>query len=134
MAAFIGETNLVEGTVVDASGAGVRVRTALGELLSTGPARSFAHQDAKVWVSLRPECLALQSDPASPGSNAITGEIEATTYLGEIAEHRFRSGTELLRIYELNPRPLDGASRAATRTAAVASADVTLLPFDAEAR
>jgi iron(III) transport system ATP-binding protein len=130
VAAFIGETNLVEGTVVGEGTAGVRVRTPLGELLSTGPARSFARPDAKVWVSLRPECVALRVDPSSTGWNAVTGKIEATTYLGEIAEHRFRCGTELLRIYELNPRPADGASH----TAAVSPADVTLLPFDGDAR
>src|SRR5258706_14816738 len=46
VAAFIGEANLVEGMVVDARGAGVRVRTAPGSLLSTRTPPSFAHQDA----------------------------------------------------------------------------------------
>src|SRR6185369_4722202 len=41
VAAFIGETNLLAGTVVDDDATGVRVRTPLGELVSTGPARPF---------------------------------------------------------------------------------------------
>jgi len=79
VAAFIGETNLLEGTVLDESSAGLRIRTALGELLSTGPARPFARQGAKVWVSLRPECLGFAADSPSVNANAITGEIETTT-------------------------------------------------------
>jgi iron(III) transport system ATP-binding protein len=129
VAAFIGETNLVEGTVEQERDGGVRVRTALGDLTSNGPARPFVRQGAKVWVSLRPECFSLGSSEAATDSNTLAGKVEATMYLGEIAEHRFRTGTELLRIYEINPRPTD----VALRTVSIAPADVTLLPFDGEA-
>jgi iron(III) transport system ATP-binding protein len=126
VAAFIGETNLLEGTVAQESPDGIRVRTALGDLFSTGPARPFAREGAMVWVSLRPECFSLGTSSASNQSNALSGEIEATMYLGEIAEHRFRSGAELLRIYEINPGPKDPA----IRTAVIAPGDVTLLPHE----
>jgi hypothetical protein len=95
-------------------------------LVSSGPLRPFAREGAKVWVSLRPECFSLGNSSAPTEPNTLSGEIEATMYLGEIAEHRFRSGTELLRVYEINPRPSD----AAIRTAVIAPGDVTLLPYE----
>jgi iron(III) transport system ATP-binding protein len=128
VASFLGETNLIEGTIEEESDAGARVRTALGELVTNGPAGPFVRKGAKVWVSLRPECFSLSTSPAAGQSNSLSGEIEGTMYLGEIAEHRFRTGAKVLRIYEINPSPKDGAPR----TASIAPTDVTLLPFDAE--
>ncbi|HEX9294698.1 MAG TPA: ABC transporter ATP-binding protein [Polyangiaceae bacterium] len=129
VAGFIGETNLLEGTVAETSAKEVRVRTAAGELLAVRPDWDV-RDDLKVWVSLRPECLRLA--PASVGSsppNAIAGTLDATTYLGEIAEHRLRSGNLYLRVYELNP---GAASSPVDRSvvATVSPADVVLLPFD----
>src|SRR5258708_15757781 len=49
VAAFVGETNLVKGTVTGEDSTGIRVRTTFGELISTGPARPFAGRDAEVW-------------------------------------------------------------------------------------
>ena len=52
------------------------------------------------------------------------------TTLGEISEHRFRAGEEVLRIYELNPRlSTDAGGREIKLT--VRPSDVVLLPFDA---
>jgi iron(III) transport system ATP-binding protein len=127
VAAFIGETNLVEATVVGVGSDDVRVRTALGELTAEKRPDVAAESGEKVWVSLRPECFAWKdADASALTANTIAGEIESTTYLGEIAEHRFRSGTETLRIYELNPRVI----KRERAFASVAPADVMLLPFD----
>jgi iron(III) transport system ATP-binding protein len=126
VAAFVGETNLLEGTVADASADEVRVRTEAFELVAKGPDRPFARTGNKVWVSVRPECLTLRSAAEAADVNGIAGAIESTAYLGEIAEHRFRVGNMLLRAYELNPSGGAGAARVAT----VRPEDVTLLPFD----
>jgi iron(III) transport system ATP-binding protein len=127
VASFIGETNLLGATVRSVDEGTVRVDTALGELVA---ARRFATAvGSRLSVSLRPECLALTEDRAAVNSFGVT--VEGTTYLGELAEHRVRSGTEVLRVYELNP----GAWKwPAGRTAVVAvdPSDVVLLPPESD--
>ena len=115
VASFIGETNLLAGTVVAAESGEVRVRTAIGELAALEAARLDVEVGMPVWVSLRPECLSLTAAGGAPLPNAAAGELESTDYLGEIAEHRFRAGSELLRIYELNPRATRCRRREPTR-------------------
>jgi hypothetical protein len=82
-----------------------------------------------VWVSLRPECLSLTASDGASHPNAIAGQIESTAYLGEIAEHRFRAGGDVLRVHEINPR----ATRSeGPRRALIAPADVVLVPTDGD--
>jgi len=129
VAAFMGETNLLSGTVVTARPDEVRVHTAIGELVALGRPDLPIEAGSPVWVSLRPECLSLRA-AGSPPLNCVSGELESTTYLGEIAEHRLRAGTELLRIHEINPRttrPIGGGL-----SAVIAPADVVLVPTDDE--
>ena len=130
VAEFMGETNLLAGTVVSVASDIVRVRTAVGELTASGRPTFAADAGTTVWVSLRPECLSLTEPDGASVLNAISGQIERTAYLGEIAEHGFRAGSELLRIHELNPRatrPADG-----NKLAVIAPADVVLVPTDGD--
>jgi hypothetical protein len=109
----------------------IRTATVLGDLVAKAPESSPPlSEGTKVWVSIRPECIALAASgaPIPPGANVLTGVLDETTYLGELAEHRFRSGEQRLRAYELNPVPGSGA-RVAT-LATIAPSDVVLLPFD----
>jgi ABC-type Fe3+/spermidine/putrescine transport system ATPase subunit len=98
----------------------------VGEIVALGRSDLDFHAGMPVWVSMRPECLSLTHREGPASVNAIAGAIESTVYLGEIAEHRFRTASETLRIYELNPqeRP-DGR---ASLLAVIAPADVTLVP------
>jgi iron(III) transport system ATP-binding protein len=127
VASFIGETNLLRGTVRGIDEGAVRIQSALGELVS---APRFAPKvGSAVWVSLRPECLALSQGEGGDACNTFAVEIESTTYLGELAEHRVRSGSELLRVYEMNP----GAAKWPAGRAGVISVappDVVLLPVE----
>jgi iron(III) transport system ATP-binding protein len=130
VASFVGETNLLTARIARVAGDEIVVESAIGELLA--PVRDGFEwkKDDEVWVSLRPECLRLERpDDAAPGRNAIEGAIEATTYLGELAEHRFRSRSHVLRIYELNPRS-GGWTSGARAIATVSPADVVLLPLE----
>jgi iron(III) transport system ATP-binding protein len=121
VASFIGETNLVRGTVRSVGDGAVRIGCALGELTAE---TSAAHEiGSEVWVSLRPECLSIS--PTAASLNSITATVEGTTYLGELAEHRVRVGSELLKVYELNPRERWNAGREAVL--GVHPADVVLL-------
>jgi iron(III) transport system ATP-binding protein len=128
VAAFMGETNLLAGTVKASIAGEVRVGTAVGEIVATGRSPLDFPAGMPVWVSLRPECLSLTHRSAPGSVNAIPGAIESTVYLGEIAEHRFRAGGETLRTYELNPQLLPDA--AAPNLAVISPTDVTLVPSD----
>jgi iron(III) transport system ATP-binding protein len=125
VAAFIGETNLFEGRVTGTEGDLLLIDTALGSLAAAREGSRATVEGQRVWLSVRPECFTLHD--ATPGRhNAIEGAIEASTYLGEIAEHRFVAKAMALRIYELNPRaPRPKEQR---QVVAVSPADVVVLP------
>jgi iron(III) transport system ATP-binding protein len=131
VASFIGETNLLRAKVLGVGEGVARVACAVGELV-TEAASIDSPVGSEVWVSLRPECLALtEVGGGAATENAVDVTVEGTTYLGELAEHRVRAGSELLRVYELNP----GGKRwpAGTRgIVAVARADVVVLPGNAD--
>jgi iron(III) transport system ATP-binding protein len=130
VAGFIGETNLLAGTVVAAGSGQVRVGTSVGEFAARGHADFAVETGQAVWVSLRPECFSLTAASDASVLNAIQGQLESTAYLGEIAEHRLRAGSELLRIHELNPRATPAAGT--TQRAVIAPDDVVLVPADDE--
>jgi iron(III) transport system ATP-binding protein len=132
VAAFIGETNLLEGDVVRQEGKAIRVSTKIGELVAQ-PGSLSANVGEKVWVSIRPECwtLALDLDAASHEAhriNTITGVSRGTTYLGELAEHRLDVGEIGLRVYEFNPQGERHQDRPVTIS--VAPRDVIILPLE----
>ncbi len=102
VAEFMGETNILEGTVAGTDGSNVRVGTALRTFTAT--AHGWAPQPGQsVLLSIRPEAWQLGDDATAP--NAIPGHIRERTYLGEMAQYRFASGEHPpLKIYELNPK------------------------------
>ena len=63
----------------------------------------------EVTVSVRPECWKLSRE--APAQNAVRGRIGAAIYLGEVAQYEFVAGGQTLKIFELNPRFVDGAAR-----------------------
>jgi iron(III) transport system ATP-binding protein len=125
VAGFMGETNFIPGTVVSAGSGRVAVDTAIGRfngVLGDPGARPAAGDAAT--LSVRPECWRLGSGPA--GENAVPGRIAGSVYLGEVAQHAFRSGDAVIKVFELNPRGDGGAPEGAS-TASVASDDVVAL-------
>jgi ABC-type Fe3+/spermidine/putrescine transport system ATPase subunit len=101
VAAFIGETNLLPGTVERVADGEVTVETAAGSFagLGTTPDWTPAPGDAGV-VSVRPEALAVVD-----GEGPLTGKIVETTYLGDVIQYRVMTecGVEL-QVSEMNPR------------------------------
>jgi ABC-type Fe3+/spermidine/putrescine transport system ATPase subunit len=83
VAAFIGQTNLIDGTVVSQEGDVARVETAIG----TVTARSAVRPDDRVTLSIRPEQMRVSRNASSNGVNVIRGNISETTFLGEASEH-----------------------------------------------
>ncbi len=101
VADFMGESNFIDGQILDAANGNVRVETALGIFSSAAPADLPAGA-SKVTLSIRPESwkLSLQR----PETNAVEGRLRDRTYLGEMAQYRFAAKGQELKIFELNPR------------------------------
>ena len=116
VADFIGETNFLEGEVLQAEAGSAWVRTAAGDFqgVLADPAVTLA-AGSKATLSIRPECLRLLDEPAE--ENTLSGRIGEVTYFGEVAHYEFeaqgRDGQPLapaprLRICEINPRSWEG--------------------------
>jgi iron(III) transport system ATP-binding protein len=103
VAEFLGETNLIEGTVEGGEIATGMGRFAIGGTkLRTGP----------VVLSIRPEAWRLGEEGRV---NSFPAQITETVYLGEMARHRvmLNGGREII-VFELNPRPRSGRAMYAT--------------------
>ena len=106
IAGFLGETNLLPGTVSAAPTADgtVEVRTALGALRAWSAEPPA--QGSTITLSIRPEAMTLMRGDAQPpaGADVIAGRIASTTYLGAVAHHEIEASGARLRILETNPR------------------------------
>jgi iron(III) transport system ATP-binding protein len=111
VANFIGETDFLPGQVRAVAGETITVETATG--IFDGVAGDPAHPPvtgADVTLSIRPECWELRRDAVA--RNAVRGRIGESIYLGEVAQHEFIThGGVKLKIFERNPRFIDGAQR-----------------------
>jgi iron(III) transport system ATP-binding protein len=103
VADFIGETNILEGTVESAEGQRVFVNTAIGAFVGGRCRDDMEIFDGKqVCVSIRPEGFRLQTTPGSV--NSVRGRITDAVYLGEIAQYLFECRGKQIRTFEMNPR------------------------------
>jgi iron(III) transport system ATP-binding protein len=127
VANFIGETDFLPGKVAGISGEHVTVETPIGRFDGIfGDPGAPAPAGADVTVSVRPECWELHRDPEP--RNCVKGRIGDSVYLGEVAQYDFvtsNNGTKL-KIFERNPRFVDGTARGELYAAA-APEDVVVL-------
>ena len=107
VANFIGETNFIDGELLEKSEDSFRVKTAIGELLGSTKLGDEISKGDKVKVSLRPEVIRLNRPPEG-AKNLFAGEVGNTIYLGELAQHKVKMNKgddELsLQVFELNPK------------------------------
>jgi iron(III) transport system ATP-binding protein len=111
VANFIGETDFLLGKVLGTAGEYTTVETAVGRFdgLLGDPAKVPA-VGAAVTVSIRPECWELHRNEET--RNVVRGRIGDSIYLGEVAQYEFVTGNGTkLKIFERNPRFVDGSSR-----------------------
>ncbi|MEN9470358.1 MAG: hypothetical protein RL630_2091 [Verrucomicrobiota bacterium] len=102
VADFIGETNFISGKIRSCNGVAGIVETDSGVfegVLADAWWKPKGGESAV--ISVRPESWIL-SEKSSPG-NSIQGEVQDSTYLGELAQYRFRAGALDLKIVEMNP-------------------------------
>lgn len=111
VANFIGETDFLSGKVLGIAGNYVTVETAVGRFDGVfGDPAKVPQVGAEVTVSIRPECWELHRNAEQ--RNFVKGRIGQSTYLGEVAQYEFVTGNGTrLKIFERNPRFVDGASR-----------------------
>jgi iron(III) transport system ATP-binding protein len=103
VASFIGETNLIAGTLESNGTAGARIRTELGPLVSAAVASGLRPGD-RATLSLRPEALRLDPPPTD-APNSLRGVVHDTIYLGESAQHQVRTAAgRNLKVFDANPR------------------------------
>jgi iron(III) transport system ATP-binding protein len=125
IADFLGETNFLEGSIVERSGPALVVETTLGRLHAKSDSSTLPAAGERVLLSIRPESWTLQTARATV--NSIAGKLTERMYLGETAQYQFNAGAFTLKIYELNPRFVDLSTEREV-FATVSPEDVVILP------
>ncbi len=111
VANFIGETDFIPGKVTGKVDNFVTVETGIGRFdgILGNPAKP-PQVGADVTVSIRPECWELHR--SYQARNVVRGRIGESVYLGEVAQYEFITGNGTkLKIFERNPRYVDGSAR-----------------------
>ena len=96
VANFVGDVNLIEGTV-ESVGNGATVLTGKdGQRFRCGPCADI-WPGMDVWVALRPEKLAISTILQDSGENCISGTVNDIAYRGNAVVYRVRvtSGAEM---------------------------------------
>ncbi len=100
VADFIGQTNLMSGSVIGREDGFVRVTTPAGEL------RAVAREGLgeRVLVSIRPEQMRLgRMQGPTDGSNRLVGKTLQSTFLGEASEHVLLVNDQRLKVISAPP-------------------------------
>lgn len=102
IAQFVGETNIIPGTITDISSDTLTVKTDAGILTCpTSRAAINIKKNMSVSVSIRPE--GLSPSPLSGEQNYWHTRVVESTYLGEVVQTVLRAGEKTLRQTILNP-------------------------------
>jgi spermidine/putrescine transport system ATP-binding protein len=80
VADFIGETNLLPGTVVESDGGTATIR--VGDTVLRGLSDAPLAPGAEAWLTVRPEAIELSDGAAPAGHNAVTGTVADAVYAG----------------------------------------------------
>jgi len=91
VAEFIGDVNLLEGTVSEAAGEAVTVITKAGPLRATRPAAAITGQG--VAVAIRPEKFRISTEKPETQQNCLAGEVLDIGYLGDMSLYKVKLDT-----------------------------------------
>jgi spermidine/putrescine transport system ATP-binding protein len=80
VADFIGETNLLPGTVVENTPGMVTLR--MGDATLRGMSDAPLATGTEAWLTVRPEAIALSHGSAPPGHNAVSATVADAVYAG----------------------------------------------------
>ena len=107
VASFVGQINLVDGTIASASAGSATVSVAPGHSFRTRCLGTHAAGSACA-IAIRPEKLRLL-ETADTGLNAIEGQVTARTFVGSSAKLTVDIGSERTLVLEDRPQVLDVA-------------------------
>jgi putrescine transport system ATP-binding protein len=94
VAEFIGDVNLLEGTVSEAAGEAVTVTTSAGPLRATSPAAVKSGDN--VAVAIRPEKFRISQEKPHMQANCLSGEVLDIGYLGDMSLYKVRLDTGVI--------------------------------------
>jgi iron(III) transport system ATP-binding protein len=101
VAGFIGQTNLIPGTITAREGSRYTVRTAAGMIQVNGNGHATG---VEVLLSIRPEQIRPSAGgAAAPGRNRVTGTAIEKTFLGDASEHVLSVGGQRIRMVRTPP-------------------------------
>jgi iron(III) transport system ATP-binding protein len=124
VANFIGETNLISGTVIRTEDGFATVTTPAGELTGRITATDWSPQlGGAVQVSIRPEAWRLLPQA---GDHSVTGHIDERSYLGQRIQYGVATAAGRQQVVELNPHLIHEPS-AETISLHVRREDVVIL-------
>jgi spermidine/putrescine transport system ATP-binding protein len=99
---FLGEVNLVEGTVERTAPGEFLAATALGSLrVETRPGDPAPY--GRVTLAIRPEKVRMVTD-GGPGENRVHASVEAVIYIGSESHYQLRVGELRCTAYAMNAR------------------------------
>lgn len=125
VAAFIGETNLIEGALRGMEGGYALVETTAGVLRGRpSPSDWQPNEGDKVCLSIRPEAWRLHK---TQGENPIKGRISDRAYLGQRIQYWIKTELGRQQVVEMNPHLIHDPSDEIILLHAVAD-DVIVLP------
>ena len=109
VADFIGQTNLIRGTLAGREGERYAVKTAAGVIYASAngagdAAASDGAPAGDVLLSVRPEQIRVaRGSAAAPGGNRLVGKALETAFLGEASEHVLVVSGQRLRMIQTPP-------------------------------
>jgi putrescine transport system ATP-binding protein len=89
VAEFIGDVNLFEGRIEEATSSGARIAAADAGAIFVDRAVE-APVGATVWLALRPEKVIVTKEPPAVAHNALAGEVFDIAYLGNLSVYHVR--------------------------------------------
>ncbi len=121
VASFIGDTNLLQGTVKSVSAGDIVIETAAGMLHATEAPAGTA-PGAKVTLSIRPAAVTINGS----APNSLDAIISETSYMGEVSSHTAvtTNGGISLDFLEINPKHDTGMEKVSLN---IMPEDITVL-------
>jgi iron(III) transport system ATP-binding protein len=130
VASFLGETNFLPATMIEATSGLSRFRSVAGEVLvgDISDAAAAPAPGSSATLSIRPESLTLHPQQG-PDVFHLSGTLADTTYLGELAQHTITLADQSrVHVAEFNPGFLARRAPGAPITLFGRAADVVALP------
>jgi iron(III) transport system ATP-binding protein len=106
VAAFVGQSNLFAGRVLQAKEGLIEVRTDDNLIIRAASHTCVLSPQPgdEVLLSVRPEAMELRASGSSSGANQLTGQVAASAYQGTFIEYEIQLAARALKTYTVNPK------------------------------